>query len=318
MWNLVAVGEPAIDFERIPAETKPSFRANVGGGCLNVLAAAARQGCKTAMLGCVGDDMFGNYLISAMEALGVDARGIKKIRERSTGIGFVSLKEDGEREFAFYRDYVSPVTYFAPDDEKLIENAGALHYTSVSLAFETGRTATRSAVTCAQERRVPLSFDINYRPSMWKNEALARRVILEEIGRAVFVKTDEYEARFITGESEVSRAAAQILTLGPRLVCITLGANGSYYAYSGGKGFCPSIPVRAVDTTGCGDAFTGVLLHALLHNGRLEPDDMDDAAMRDAVRRANVAGALCALKKGAADCMPDADDIERAIASSAP
>lgn len=83
--------------------------------------------------------------------------------------------------------------------------------------------------------------------------------------------------------------------------------------FPGGAGYCGSVAVQAVDTTGCGDAFMGTLLYGLLENReKLDVGSFTNEQMRRVVKRANIAGALCSLKKGAVDCMPDREALDRA------
>jgi sugar/nucleoside kinase (ribokinase family) len=314
MYDIAAIGEPVIDFEETGQADRPEFRANAGGGSLNVLAAAAAQGGSTAMLGCVGNDIFGKYLISAISAHHIDVSGVKLSNARNTGIGFVSLSKEGERSFLLYRDNTSPVDFYLSEDAPIIESAKILHYTSVSLAGKPGRVSTLRAVACAEQLAKPLSFDANYRPAMWESEEEARQVIGQEASRASVVKMDDREAKLITGESEIEKAARCVLERGAQLACITLGKEGSYYAFSGGAGYCGSVAVQAVDTTGCGDAFMGTLLYGLLeHREKLDVGSFTNEQMRRVVERANIAGALCSLKKGAVDCMPGREELERAV-----
>lgn len=314
MYDVVAVGEPVIDFEATGSREHPAFRANVGGGSLNVLAAIAAQGGRTELLGCVGDDMFGEYLLSDIRRHGIGYAGVKVQKGRNTGIGFVALNEEGDYETLLYRDGTTPVNYYLPEDARIIDNAKIVHYTSVSMAGLPGRESTRKAAQYAKDAGIPLSFDVNYRPGLWPDVEEARNVFETEISRAMVVKMNEIEAELITGEKDPKEAARQVLKKDVALVLITLGKHGSYFAFDGGEGFCEAIPVHAVDTTGCGDAFMGTMLYELVKDKeRFSAANLKKEEIERSVRRANAAGALCSLQKGSVDCMPSKQELDDAI-----
>jgi fructokinase len=165
----------------------------------------------------------------------------------------------------------------------------------------------------AIERDVLVSFDPNWRPSIWSDTEEAHALIWEMIGLSDIVKVADEEWEFVTGTSDFEEGAAKIRAQGPRLVVITRGADGAYFNCASGNqtisGEVPGFPVQAVDTLGAGDAFVAgllwqVLQHRILHGLLNEP------ALQEIVRFANACGAIATQTAGAIPALPTQSDVQ--------
>ena len=105
MYDVVALGELLIDFAPKATDEAgyPTLKANPGGAPGNFLAALAKYGCSTAMMGKVGDDMFGRLLIRTLNDAGIDTKGVVLDKDQFTTLAFVSLDASGNRDFSFAR-----------------------------------------------------------------------------------------------------------------------------------------------------------------------------------------------------------------------
>jgi Sugar kinases, ribokinase family len=155
-YDVIALGELLIDFA--PYSTNeagyPILSANPGGAPGNFLAALARYGCKTAMIGKVGDDSFGRALSGTLQEAGIDTRGILADPKVFTTLAFVSLDASGNRDFSFARKPGAD-TCLTPEevDETLIADAKIFHFGTLSLTDEPAAEATRYAIELAKKTR---------------------------------------------------------------------------------------------------------------------------------------------------------------------
>jgi len=314
--DIVCLGELLIDL--FPAEVGrrlvevSAFHPKPGGAPGNVAVAARRLGLASAFIGKVGDDAFGHFLIATLAAEGVETRGIRLDDEARTTLAFIALPDPHHAEFVFYRNPGAD-TRLRPDelDEALLRHSRALHVGSLSLVAEPSRAATLRAVAIARAAGALVSFDVNYRPSLWPGPDAAAQAIRDLLPLAHVVKVNEDELRLLTGTDDADAGGAALLAAGPALVVVTLGARGSAYRSAAAAGFVPAFSVPTVDAIGCGDAFMAGVLAGLLGEagGGAWPQRLDDAHLRPILRYANAVGALTATRPGALPALPIAAEV---------
>jgi len=312
MFDVVAIGELLIDFtpEGKNDAGMHMFSRNPGGAPANVLAMNAILGGKTAFIGKVGQDEFGKFLRKTLEDAGIETSGLVMDEKVNTTLAFVHLFENGERSFSFYRNPGADMMLrWEEIDEKLVTNCRIFHFGSVSLTDEPCRSATLHAVELARKAGRIISFDPNYRPLLWKDAGEAVKVIKRCLPSADIIKVNEEEMELITGESDVSRGAEKLAQYGASLVIITLGPKGTFYRSMSVKGHVPAYNVRAIDTTGAGDAFMGALLFCLRNKTIEDVRQLDKPQTEEMISFANAAGSLTTTKKGAIPAMPSHDEI---------
>lgn len=309
-YDVISIGEPVIDFFPQEAGGELVYKALPGGGAVNVLAEVCAMGQSALLLGAVGADLFGDYLLKEIEHTGIGTRAIRRTSAKNTGIGFVQLSRDGERSFLHYRDYQARTSLWSEAGEAAVRDCLIFHFTAVSLVDPAQREDTLRAVRLARDCGKLVSFDVNYRESMWQDEETARELFKTCILEADVVKVSEEERDFLCRTSDCSRAAELLSGGMDKLILISLGAQGSFAAYRGGSGFCKTVPVKAKDTTGCGDAFVGAMLASLIpwvKQGQLE--EIPYPQMEHMVRMANAAGAVCATRFGSFSSMPSRQEL---------
>ena len=159
MKDIVTVGEILIDLTFSGRENDiPVYTANPGGAPANVAVAAARLGAKTAFIGKVGDDYYGELLRKTLEKNNVDTSFMLTDSSARTTLAVVSLSETGERSFSFYRKNCADTLL------------SSLHFGSVSLIDEPSRSATLFAAKKAKELGAAVTYDPNYRANLWNSE----------------------------------------------------------------------------------------------------------------------------------------------------
>ena len=195
-------------------------------------------------------------------------------------------------------------------DHDLLIQTKALHIGSISLITEPSRSATREAVILAKEFGALISFDVNYRPSLWPQPENAAAVIETMLPQADLVKVNEVELELLSGTKNLSQGSAQILAKGPALCVVTLGAEGSYFRSALGEGYIPPFKVKTIDAVGCGDAFmAGTLCRLITYDNWQEALSPDQMAAN--LRYANAVGALTALTRGVIPALPTAGAVDQ-------
>jgi fructokinase len=312
--DIVCLGELLVDM--FPAEVGrsmvqvSSFRPKPGGAPANVAVAAARLGVRSAFIGKVGEDIFGHFLADTLEAEGVSLQGLRYDNEARTTLVFIAMPDENTAEFVFYRNPGADTRLEPSDlDHSLLRQARFLHFGSLSLTDEPARSATRDAIQIAREAGVQISYDVNYRPSLWRKPGEAIQQALKIIPSVDLLKVNETELKLMTDSDDLEAASRMLLDLGPSLCIVTLGPRGSFFQSRGGSGSVPAFPVRTVDATGCGDAFVAGLLCRLLAEGQpvaaISPERLSQA-----LRYANAVGALTAQTQGVIPALPTAAQVD--------
>lgn len=310
MGKIVTLGEVVADIYREGSESEVEMplRALPGGAPANVAVAAARLGAEAAFVSSVGNDLFGDFILRALDAEGVETGSV--VRQNSpvrTSLAFVEVFSDGDREFTFYRSKPAADEELSPDDvnREAVSGASFVNFGSIPLLSEPVRSATRRFAEIANELGVPVAFDVNYRAHLWGSAEAAREVVGAMIPLSAVVKLSEDEISPLLGEDDIEAAADILLERGVSLALISLGAEGAFFATRDFRGSLPSFEVEPVDATGAGDAF---LAATLVH---LSETSMDEDSVREAVRRGTAAGAIACTGFGAMGPLPTRDELER-------
>jgi len=316
MADLVALGELLIDFTPVGAseEGLPLIQQNPGGAPANCLAAAAGLGLDTAFIGKVGADIHGRFLRAELEKAGVSCQGLREDAAQHTTLAFVSLGQDGEREFAFLRNPGADTCLKAEElDMQLIRGAKALHVGSLSLTDEPARTATWKAVIAAKSAGAVVSYDPNYRAMLWPDVEAAKDQMRSLLPVADIVKLSDEEIGLVAEAAEPEQAIENLRTEGPSVILITLGSRGAMVANREEIRHVPGFSVQAVDATGAGDAFMGGFMAALIKSG-LDIKQADIDALAEFARVGCAAAALCVSRRGGIPAMPALEEAEALLA----
>ncbi len=319
-YDVTVLGELLIDFTQngFSAQGNPLFEANPGGAPCNVLALLQKMGRKTAFIGKVGKDGFGNQLKRALEETGISAEGLFMDEDVHTTLAIVQTKSDGDRDFSFYRRPGADMMLTDKQvPEELIRNSRIFHYGTLSMTDEPVRSATRKAIATAEEAGLVLSFDPNLRPPLWNTLEEAREQIRYGLAHCHILKISDDEITWLTNEEDYGKAAAAIRAQFPqiRLLLVSLGKEGSL-AYYKGMEVCvkPFLHPDTIETTGAGDTFMGSILHKVLEKGL---DDLSAEDLTEMLTFANAAASIVTTRKGALRVMPEVEEVEAFIKSRA-
>ena len=320
MGKIVTLGEVVADLyrEQAASDVELPFTARPGGAPANVAVAAARLGAEAAFVGGLGDDLFGEFILRALESVGVDTAGIlRQSPPTRTTLAFVEVSEDGDREFTFYRSVPAADELLAPEDiaRATLEGASFANFGSIPLIKDPSRSATRAFVELANELGVAVAFDVNLRAHLWESMNAFREAVEPMIELSTVVKVSEDELAPVLGTEDPEEGAASLLERGVTLALVSMGAGGALYATRGFEGRVPVFEIEAaVDATGAGDAFlAATLTHLSERPGWLE----DESSVREAVERGAAAGALACTDFGAMRALPTRAELERFMAVQA-
>ena len=310
MIDITTIGEILIDLTQSGRTEQgiPRFDANPGGAPANLAVAAARLGARTVFIGRVGNDSFGDYLKRCLAENGVDVRGMSVDEKARTTLAVVVLDERGERTFSFYRDPGADVNLSMDHvPMELLGGTKVLHFGSVSLTAEPARTATLEAAKTAKASGAYVSYDPNYRASLWPDEETAVRNMTEPLSMVDILKVSDEELPLLTGCTDPEKGSARLTDQGVRLVLVTLGAEGAFYRFDGHTGHVPGVPCQVGDTNGSGDTFFGAALSQLVKLDSL--DQLTVPELRRILAFANKAASITTSRHGAIPAMPTLEEM---------
>lgn len=311
MVDVAALGELLIDFTEsgISPGGMKLFERNPGGAVANVLAAVARLGGSAAFLGKVGDDMHGRFLKETLEHAGIDVTGLVTTPTFFTTLAFVALSETGERTFSFARKPGADTKLSADEvAEAVVRGARLLHVGSLSMTDEPARSATLHAVAIAKEAGADVSYDPNYRASLWADERTAITRMRELLPFVDVMKLSQEETLLLTDYEDAVSAAKHLNALGISCVAVTLGKDGALVSVRGETALVAGFPLPAVDTTGAGDAFWGGFLYRMLALKK-RPRELELREATDCAVWGNAAATCCVQKRGGIPAMPSLAEV---------
>lgn len=312
-YDVVALGELLIDLTQNGTSNQgnPILEANPGGAPCNVLALLSKLGHKTAFIGKVGQDGFGNQLEAALVETGISTEGLCRDETVHTTLAVVHTLPGGDRDFSFYRNPGADMRLTVKEvNADLIRSSRIFHFGTLSMTDEPVRGATYAAIAEAEKNGVLRSFDPNLRPPLWRTLEEAKEQVLYGMAHCDILKISDNEIQWLTGLEDFSDGIHWIQDRFPniRLILLSMGRDGSR-AYSGDT--MAQVPaftcVDAIETTGAGDTFFGGVLHHVLQWG-LRAYSKDE--LRQMLFFANAAAAIITTKKGALRVMPDEADIQ--------
>lgn len=265
MRNVFCIGELLIDFvcrnTNVSLVNGSDFEKKAGGAPANVAAAITKLGGHATFMGQVGNDPFGEFLEQTLQRAQVDTSML--IKDKQTTLAFVSIDQDGERDFTFMRGADGEYQFNSIDLSKIQTN-DLIHFGSATALLSSPLKETYfQLLQYAKDKGHFISFDPNYRSALITNTEQFSQDCLTFIKHAHFVKVSQEEATMLSKESDLQQAALKLLNYGAKVVAITLGKDGTLLATNEGQTIVSSISIQQVDTTGAGDAFVGAMLYQI-------------------------------------------------------
>jgi len=296
MKKVLCIGEALIDMICTDRGTNLSkgqnFLKKAGGAPANVAAAIAALGGSVDMAAKVGKDPFGVHIIELLKEMGVDTQWVLQDEKHFTTFAFVSLMEDGERDFYFNRGADGQLS--SKDLSGLNLNEYSIVHFGSATSFLPGPLQSAYIDLLEQSKKAGaiISFDPNYRHLLFpKNTQSFIDQCWPFIEQAHFFKLSDEEAILITGCDTVHDAAASLRKKSKAVFAITMGKEGTLLSMGDHLEMIGSIAITPVDATGAGDAFVGAVLFQLINSNPSLLEQIDIDLWKKMISNANKAGA---------------------------
>ena len=315
-YDVTALGELLIDFTENgkSSQGNPLFEANPGGAPCNVLAMLAKLGHKTAFIGKVGNDFFGEQLRAAIKEVGIDDTGLCTDEKIHTTLAMVHTYPDGDRDFSFYRNPGADMMLNKAEIcEDILKNTKIFHFGTLSMTHEGIRKATKKAIRIAKEAGKLISFDPNLREPLWNSLDDAKEQVMYGLEQCDILKISDNEIQWLTGKNDFTDGVRWINErYRIPLILVSMGKEGSRAYYKNKfveeKSF---IQEHTIETTGAGDTFCACVLHYILEHGLMQ---LEEKNLKEMLTYANAAASIITTRKGALRVMPQPMEIEALLA----
>jgi 2-dehydro-3-deoxygluconokinase len=280
------------------------YGLSFSGDAVNVATSAARLGLKSCVISAAGDDYFGMELLKFMKLQGISLDGMKTVKGGFTGIYFISLGKNGEHEFTYFRKGSAAADVHLTERQlRAIGNSSMFHFSGIAQGISgTSARAVAIALKTAKKAGCFISYDVNFRPALWKKDEAIRS--LETVAGntdVVFISSEDYAMLF--GKESVSAAIKHIRSMGAVNVVYKSGGKGSTADFNGNRIRQEVFHVNALDATGAGDAFDAGFLSQYYRTGNT----------KESLMFASVNAALKCLKKGGTRGLPKLDIVMKTM-----
>lgn len=313
MKKVFCIGELLIDFvaenQGKDLSKATEFSKKAGGAPANVSCAISKLGGDSAFIGCVGKDPFGTFLLRILENEKVDISLAQK-SDTFTTLAFVSLDEDGERDFVFSRGADRELAYDSSHKKRFEGNIMHFGAATAMLGGPLEEAYSRYLFD-GLTKNAFVSFDPNYRVDLWKNNVDSfKRKCETFIEKSHLCKFSLEEAQLLSGKKEVEEACRVLHTMGTEVIVVTLGSEGTWLSTNDFQKNIPSIKVTPRDTTGAGDAFIGCFLKQIADEIDIPEVLKDEKKLTHMVFQANKAGAITTTNFGAIESLPTQQQLD--------
>ena len=261
----------------------------------------------------LGQDAFGDIIVETIERIGVGVDYIQRTNKANTALAFVSLKEDGQRDFSFYRKPSADMLYDPSYIEDIeVTNEDILHFCSVDLVESAMKQAHSKMIEKFEKVNGTIVFDPNVRLPLWEDPEACRQAILEFIPKANVVKVSDEELEFITGIKDETKAIQSLFKGNVVVVIYTKGPKGAQ-AFTKNKFTIEhqGYKVKAIDTTGAGDAFIGAVISRILTSDMIDVAQLFENEGKSILKFGNKVAALTTTRYGAIESLPTIEEVNK-------
>jgi fructokinase len=291
--GIISLGEAFID--NISTDKSNSkFQQLLGGATVNVAVGTSRLGIPSYYLCKLGIDSESLFVENQLKTEKVNTDYCIRIPNKKICHVHVFINQKGDRYFNSYNNPTPEQVMLESELEKdLFTKAKIFYFGSGTLFQPNAKQTTERAIKYAKDADTLVAFDPNIRLKRWENEDICRRTIIPFLKEADIVKLAEEELLFLTETNLLEEGLDQLSKWHIPYSFITMGEKGSIAQYGKSKIHVPVKKVKAIDTTGAGDAFMSALLYCFHEKG------MDSAQMKDYLHFANEMGAIATTEFGA-------------------
>ena len=310
--DVITVGRISLDFyaneSNVGFDKVKTFTMSIGGSPTNVAIAASRLGSKSALVTNIGNDSFNDYVISKLKEFKVNTDFIEVDQTEFTPAVFAAMDDPFNPSMFFNRAKSAPDTKVEKSrlDDDLVKKVKVFWISACALAQ--GETAASLKSWLAiRNNAAHTILDLDYRPSFWENEAVAKKVTLEAISKSTVLVGNRREFEVVSGLTDPKQISQRFLGDQISTVIVKLGEQGVYLSSKDEEYLLPPLKVDVRCGLGAGDGFGGMLIHGLLNSWPLEKIG----------NYANVAGAIVASRLMCSDAMPTMSEVEAMVKEKA-
>ena len=314
MRHLVSMGELLIDFiphqKNVGLKEVHTFTKMAGGAPANVAACYAKLSGKAYFMGQIGHDPFGQFLEKSLRDALVDTTYLSMTHEAKTALAFVTLDEQGDRDFLFYRNPSADQLFSPKQVKRDILNHAILHFGSVGLKEYPLKYAHLEAMKYAKKAASIISFDPNIRLPLWENHEELRHIVLSIIPEVHILKLSLDELIFLAQTHHIEQAIAKVFKGAVQMILLTKGNQGATLYLKNHIYHVDAFKVDTVDSTGAGDAFLGAFLYqyALHEHYSIDYDFI--------LRFAAATAAIVVTRYGAIPSLPTISEVHQFLSKS--
>lgn len=263
--DIICIGESLIELSTNEGLTYANaLNKYYGGDTISAAIAASRLGSKVGYISRVGNDYFKDFLLDSWQAEDIDISYVKLV-EGFNGLYLISRRENGEKEFAYYRKK-SAATNLSVDDisPDYIKRAQIVYSTGITQSLSiTAKEAVKKAFEIAKENECTVAYDPNFVARLWDVDE-AKEAFEEVIEYVDIVMLNaKHDAEKLYGISSPDKIIKSLWDRGVPTVVVKQGSEGTTIGYNGEITTIPTCTSKIVDTTGSGDAFNGGFLHGI-------------------------------------------------------
>lgn len=284
----------------VPLSQVESFRKYVGGSSANTAVGLARLGCSVGLIARVGSDPMGEFIREKLQQEGIDTTMLVNDSEFFTGLAFAALFPPDDSKVWFVGIPNANANLCVDDvDPELLQRAQAIVIAGTALASESSRLAVRKILQIAQENRIAVVFDVDWRPVFWHDSRHARAVYQDIMRQVTVVLANEAELTFVGQSESMQEAVGAVLDLGVAEVVAKRGKAGSWYFTATESLFMPAFSVEVLNTLGAGDGFGAGYTYGLAAGW----------APSRRLQLASACGALVVSRHSCSEAMPNLAEV---------
>lgn len=308
--SFVVFGRAGMDMFADPPGTRAdeadTFRADLGGSSANICAGLCKLGMQSALVTSVSDDAVGRFCTNRLRHYGVDTQYLKVLggEARVSLAVYESCIEDFQ--LVIYRNNAVDFQVTEEDVDRVnYDNFGALITAGTVFAAEPSRGATFRAFENARAAKLPVIFDIDYRPYSWPSAEVASEVLTRAGEESDLIVGNDEEFGFMAGSMDKGLAKARELAAKGKMVIYKMGQKGALTFADGEEIRTGIYPVTAIKPNGAGDSFMAGLLAAIAE-GR---------SLKEAVLRGSACASMVVSRPGCAPAMPTTAQLNDFLAA---
>lgn len=306
--DVVCLGILVADVIAVPVDRYPDrgtlvlterMGLNIGGCAANSAIGMARLGLRAAVIGKVGKDALGDFVVCALESEGVFTEGIRRDGKAGTSSTMVMVHADRERSF-IHCIGANGTLREGEIEFRLIGGSKVLHVGGALVMPGFDGAPLARTLAKAKEAHVATALD-----TVWDGTGQWMQLLREALPNVDYLLPSVDEAAMLTGEKEPERIAERLLEAGAGVVALKMGGKGCYVATREEGFHVPPYRVEVVDSTGAGDAFVAGFLCGVVKG----------LGLRECAEMGNAVGALCVRGVGTTEALPGLKEVEELMES---